>query len=116
MDTTLVQIFSKTCAISFTEGWVCGMQNLEVYGADEIETTVGASSGSPFTSYILISFGYLVPSTMECSYTLDCRRTRFAAGCSTTRTEYHRSTRFRHRTNLRLHHLDIHVLPPRSRQ
>ncbi|KAL7272460.1 hypothetical protein RUND412_004727 [Rhizina undulata] len=45
MDTLLIQLFHKTCALSFTEGWVC-------------VSTV--SSGSPFNSYILFSLGYLI--------------------------------------------------------
>jgi hypothetical protein len=28
MDVTLIQLFHKTCALSFTQGWVCGMSNL----------------------------------------------------------------------------------------
>ncbi|KAF8860892.1 hypothetical protein BDZ45DRAFT_292291 [Acephala macrosclerotiorum] len=43
MDSLLIRLFNKTCALSFTQGWVCG---------------------SPFDSYILFSFGYLISAAM----------------------------------------------------
>ncbi|TVY34724.1 hypothetical protein LSUB1_G005024 [Lachnellula subtilissima] len=50
MDSLLIRLFHKTCAVSFTEGWVC---------ATEV-----TSSGSPFDTYILFSFGYLISAAM----------------------------------------------------
>ncbi|TVY52001.1 hypothetical protein LCER1_G006470 [Lachnellula cervina] len=50
MDSLLIRLFHKTCAVSFTKGWVC---------ATEVN-----SSGSPFDTYILFSFGYLISAAM----------------------------------------------------
>lgn len=50
MDSLLIQLFDKTCALSFTEGWVC--------------VSKISSSGSPFNSYILFSFGYLISAAL----------------------------------------------------
>ncbi|TVY28961.1 hypothetical protein LHYA1_G001672 [Lachnellula hyalina] len=50
MDSILIRLFHKTCAVSFIEGWVC---------ATEV-----TSSGSPFDTYILFSFGYLISAAM----------------------------------------------------
>ncbi|TVY92647.1 hypothetical protein LAWI1_G002418 [Lachnellula willkommii] len=50
MDSLLIRLFHKTCAVSFTKGWIC--------------TTEVNSSGSPFDTYILFSFGYLISAAM----------------------------------------------------
>ncbi|KUJ07081.1 uncharacterized protein LY89DRAFT_789882 [Mollisia scopiformis] len=50
MDSLLIQLFHKSCALSFTKGWVC------VSSID--------SSGLIFDSYILFSFGYLIAAAM----------------------------------------------------
>ena len=50
IDSLLIRLFKKTCAVSFTEGWVC---------ATDINP-----SGSPFESYILGSFGYIIAACM----------------------------------------------------
>ena len=61
MDTTLIQLFGKTCAVSFTEGWICGTVSCQMdLLLISLETTVSSSSGSPFGTYIFVSFGYLV--------------------------------------------------------
>jgi len=50
IDSLLIRLFKKTCAVSFTEGWVCA-------------TTIQAN-GSPFESYILGSIGYIIAACM----------------------------------------------------
>ncbi|CZR67268.1 uncharacterized protein PAC_17167 [Phialocephala subalpina] len=50
MDSLLIRLFHKTCALSFTHGWVC---------VSEI-----SPSGSPFDSYVLFSLGYIIAAAM----------------------------------------------------
>jgi len=49
-DSIIIRLFKKTCAVSFTGGWTC-------------VSTIKAS-GSPFSTYILFSFGYIVSACM----------------------------------------------------
>lgn len=50
IDSLLIRLFKKTCAVSFTEGWVCA--------------TGVHVNGSPFESYILFSLGYIIAACM----------------------------------------------------
>ena len=50
IDSLLIRLFKKTCALSFTEGFVCA--------------TKVNPDGSPFESYILGSFGYIIAACM----------------------------------------------------
>jgi hypothetical protein len=57
MDTILIQLFQKSCALSFTDGWVCG--KVPSLYTDKVSSLPQASE-SPFDYYILFSLGYLV--------------------------------------------------------
>lgn len=50
IDSMLISIFGKTCAVSFQHGWICA-------------TSYGDGS-SPFSDYILFSFGFIVTFAM----------------------------------------------------
>jgi hypothetical protein len=81
-----------------------------------VENTVNSQSGSPFTTYILFSFGYLVTSPYSPSNEVDR-----SCSCSpiisvTSRTKHHRPINLRHSPNLHLHNLDLSVLQTRSLQ
>ena len=80
-------------------------------------STVGTSnSGSPFSSYLLFSFGYLVSPYGLRILWIDCGGSCFAVIPPTTWSEYLCSTRFRNSPHLCFHHLGLHFRPARSRQ
>jgi hypothetical protein len=62
MDSLLIKIFHKTCAISFTEGAICGRHPGNILSRCKLIKVVSEMnpSGSPFNSYILVSLGYVV--------------------------------------------------------
>lgn len=64
MDTLLVTIARKSCAISFTKGWECGMRCAFILWYLKMKTssvsTIPDNGLGVFPDYILISFGYLV--------------------------------------------------------
>ena len=80
-------------------------------------SSVGASnSGSPFSSYLLFSFGYLVlPYGLRILW-IDCGGSCFAVIPPATGSKYLCSTRFRNCPHLCLHHLGLHFCPARSRK
>lgn len=64
MDTLLVTVAHKSCAISFQKGWECGtfyLIRFLVYqlNLDSVSTIPGNGLGV-FSDYIFISFGYLI--------------------------------------------------------
>lgn len=82
MDAFLISVAHKTCAVSFTDGWVCGESyppclSVDVTSLMYIANQISSNSGSAFSGYILGSFGTLVSTVSHlepCSlmFSVDC--------------------------------------------
>jgi hypothetical protein len=64
MDSLIIRLFHKTCALSFTEGWTCGTEAYTFRNCVRLTERCIVSeinaNGSPFDSYIMFSLGYIV--------------------------------------------------------
>jgi len=109
MDTTLIQLFGKTCAVSFSQGWICGIPSFQ-----RRMSNIGRNY-SQFT--IRITFHHIhfvviwIPSN-EVDRSCSCSPIISV----TSRTKHHRPINLRHSPNLHLHNLDLSVLQTRSLQ
>lgn len=64
MDSLLISVAHKTCAISFQNGWICGQcYAYAFYPSNHVilEKTMLTDGNGVFSDYILFSFGTLVP-------------------------------------------------------
>ena len=67
MDEFLISVAHKTCAVSFTEGWVCGTSHFSTHDVSSLHIVnqIPPNGQDAFSGYILGSFGTLV-STISC--------------------------------------------------
>ncbi|KAH0835793.1 AAAP amino acid permease [Lanmaoa asiatica] len=62
MDAFLISVAHKTCAVSFTDGWVCGTSHFSMDDTSSMYTVnqIPPNGSSAFSGYILGSFGTLI--------------------------------------------------------